>query len=142
MLRILLPVDGSETSLRAVDHLLRNVGLLKERPEIHLLNVQMALRQGVTEFVSKEQIEGYHREEGMKALAAARAKLDSARLPYNHHIGVGEDPAQVIAHYVKDNKCDQLVMGTRGLGSVAGLLLGSVATKTIHLVEIPILLVR
>ncbi len=142
MLRILLPVDGSETSLRAVDHLLKNVGLLKERPEVHLLNVQMALRQGVTEFVSKEQIEGYHREEGMKALAESRAKLDSARLPYKFHIGVGEDPAQVIARYVQDNKCDQLVMGTRGLGSVAGLLLGSVATKTIHLIEIPILLVR
>ncbi len=142
MFRILVPVDGSDTSLRAVDFLQTNMGMLKTPPEVHLLNVQAALRQGVTAFVSKEQIDSYHRDEGMKALAAARAKLDAAKQPYQFHIGVGEDPAQVIARYVQEKKCDQVVMGTRGLGSVAGMLLGSVTTKTIHLVEVPILLVR
>jgi nucleotide-binding universal stress UspA family protein len=33
-------------------------------------------------------------------------------------------------------------MGTRGLGHVAGMLLGSVTTKVIHLTEVPVLLVK
>ena len=142
MQRILLPVDGSEAALRAVDHVLKKVGLFKEPSEVHLLNVQLALRQGVTEFVSQKQLDSYHHDEGIKDLASARAKLDAAKLPYQFHIGVGEEPAAVIAHYAQDKKCDQVVMGTRGLGSVAGILLGSVTIKVIHLVDIPVLLVK
>jgi nucleotide-binding universal stress UspA family protein len=35
-----------------------------------------------------------------------------------------------------------VVMGTRGLGAVTGMLLGSVATKVIHLSDVPVLLVK
>jgi nucleotide-binding universal stress UspA family protein len=34
------------------------------------------------------------------------------------------------------------VMGTRGMGGVSSLVLGSVATKTIHLSTVPILLIK
>ena len=37
---------------------------------------------------------------------------------------------------------NQILMGTRGLGSVSSLLLGSVATKVIHLTDVPLLLVK
>jgi len=142
MHRILLPVDGSEAALRAVDHVLKKVGLYKDPAEIHLLNVQLALRKGVTEFVSQQQLDSYHHDEGIKDLASARAKLDAAKVPYQFHIGVGEEPAAVIAHYAQDKKCDQVVMGTRGLSSVVGILLGSVTIKVIHLVDVPVLLVK
>jgi len=141
-MRILLPVDGSEPALRAVDQVLKHAGLLKEAPEVHLLNVQIALRQGVTAFVGRQQIDSYHHDEGARELAPARAKLDAAKLPYRFHVGVGEEPSEVIARYVRDKKCDQVVMGTRGLGSVSGMLLGSVTTKVIHLVDVPVLLVK
>ena len=142
MHRILLPVDGSEAALRAVDHVLKKDGLYKDPAEIHLLNVQLALRKGVTEFVSQQQLDSYHHDEGIKDLALARAKLDAAKVPYQFHIGVGEEPAAVIAHYAQDKKCDQVVMVTRGLSSVAGILLGSVTIKVIHLVDVPVLLVK
>ena len=137
-----MPVDGSEAALRAVDHVLKKVGLYKDPAEIHLLNVQLALRKGVTEFVSQQQLDSYHHDEGIKDLASARAKLDAAKVPYQFHIGVGEEPAAVIAHYAQDKKCDQVVMGTRGLSSVVGILLGSGTIKVIHLVDVPVLLVK
>ena len=142
MLRVLLPVDGSEEALRATDHLIGQSSLLKVPLEIHLLNVQQALRQGVTNFVSGEQIESYHREEGEKALAPARAKLDAAGIKYEAHITVGEEPGEVIARFAEEKKCGQLVMGTRGLGRVSGALLGSVTTQAISLVKVPVLLVK
>jgi YjbE family integral membrane protein len=141
-LRVLLPVDGSEESLRATDHLIKQSGVLRAPLEVHLLNVQIALRQGVSSFVSGEQVESYHREEGEKALARARAKLDAAGVKYQAHVLVGEEPGAVIARYAEENKCEQLVMGTRGLGSVAGALLGSAATQVISLVKVPVLLVK
>ena len=142
LFRILLAVDGSEASLRATDHMLQQPQVLGAAVEIHLLNVQYALRQGVSSFVSGEQLDGYHREEGEKAIAPVRAKLDAAKVPYKVHIAVGEEPGQVIARYVQEHKCDQLVMGTRGLGSVAGALLGSVTTQAISLCNVPVLLVK
>jgi nucleotide-binding universal stress UspA family protein len=44
--------------------------------------------------------------------------------------------------YAEDKQCEQIVMGTRGLGTVSNLVLGSVATKAIHLAKVPVLLVK
>lgn len=74
-------------------------------------------------------------------MAAARKLLDAAGVKYQHRIGVG-DAAETIAAYAKEKGCDQIVMGTRGMGSVSNLLLGSVATQVIHLSPVPVLLVK
>jgi nucleotide-binding universal stress UspA family protein len=141
MFRILVAVDGSESSDRAVAHLQKMLGWYREKAEIHLLNVQAALPVDVSRFIPAEQLEAFHREQGEAALASARAALDGAKLAYVTHIGVGE-PAHVIAQYARDKSIDQVVMGTRGLGSVAGLVMGSVTTKVLGLTEVPVLLVR
>lgn len=141
MPRFLVPVDGSETSLRAVDQLLKKLQWYKDPVDIHVLNVQYPLHGDVSMFVGKDQIRDFHHDEGLKALAATREKLDARGVKYVHHIAIG-DPAQVIAQYAREQKVDQVFMGTRGLGSVAGLIMGSVAAKVIHLCEVPVLLVK
>jgi nucleotide-binding universal stress UspA family protein len=141
MLRILVAVDGSESSDRAVSHLLKKLEWYREKPEIHLLNVQTALPADVSRFIAAEQLEGFHRERGEEALASARRILDAAGVAYVTHIGVGE-PAHVIAHYAGERKVDQIVMGTRGLGSVAGLVMGSVTGKVLSLTDVPVLLIK
>lgn len=139
MLRVLMPVDGSKNSLRAVKFVIRKAQLYKEPLELHLLNVQRPFPgtiQGV-----HEAAERHHHDEGIKALAAARKLLDDAGLKYAYHIIVGET-GETIARFTKTQKIEQIVMGTRGLGSVANMLLGSVATKVLHLVDVPVLLVK
>jgi nucleotide-binding universal stress UspA family protein len=139
MLRVLVPVDGSESSLRAVQFVLKKVPLYLEPLELHLLNVQRPFPgtiQGV-----REQAERHHHDEGAKALAAARNALDAAGVKYVYHISVG-DPAEAIAHFAKEQKIEQIVMGTRGIGSIANMLLGSVASKVLHLVDVPVLLIK
>lgn len=141
MLRLLLPVDGSEPSLRAIDHLIGKLGWYREPPEIHLINVQPALPTHVTQFISRDEMRKFHIEEGTMALAAARAKLDAAGLRHEFHIDTG-DEAETIARYSKDKQVDLIVLGTRALGNMAGMLLGSVATKIIRETEAPVLLVK
>jgi nucleotide-binding universal stress UspA family protein len=48
----------------------------------------------------------------------------------------------MIARFARERGCDQILMGTRGLGAIGSLLLGSVATKVIHLADVPVLLVK
>lgn len=141
MLKMLVPVDGSESSGRAVDHLIRKLGSYKDAVEIHLLNVQHPVSGDISAFVSHDVIAKFHRDEGMKALVPARQKLDAAKVKYHHHIGVG-DEAEVICKYAKEKGVDQIFMGTRGMGGVSNLVLGSVATKVIHLSPVPVLLVK
>jgi len=141
-MKILLPVDGSENSLRAVQHVIAMKEQYSDPIEVHLLNVQLPVASGAVKmFISQQQLNDFYRDEGMAALKEARALLDQAGVSYQHHIGVG-DLAGTITSYAKDKQCRQIVIGTRGRGSFAGALLGSVATKVVHLADIPVLLIK
>ena len=143
MLKWLVPVDGSESAVRAVSDMIDKLQWFKQPIEIHLLNVQHPMPYGnrVTAAVGHDKVAEYHHEEGLAALQPTRAKLDAAGVKYVFHIGVG-DAAETIVSYAKDKGCHQIVMGTRGLGSVSNMIMGSVATKVIHLADIPVLLVK
>lgn len=141
-MNILLPVDGSEYSVHAV----RQVIALKERYRdpisVHLLNVQAQVLSGAVKmFISQQQLNDYYREEGVKALAAARALLDQAGINYQHHIGVGEIAATIVS-YARDKRCQQIVIGSRGGGGFTGALLGSTAIRVVQLTDVPVLLVK
>ena len=141
MLKLLVPVDGSENSVRLAEYLVKWLQRLAEPAEVRLINVQPALHGEIGMFLSKEQIRNYHHDEAIQALQAARDRLDQAHVPYTFHISVG-DPAEVIVQFAREQQCDQIVMGTRGMGKFASLLLGSVASKVIQLAEIPVMLIK
>lgn len=141
MLKILLPVDGSDISNKAVADFIKLLDWYRETPEIHLLNVQLPLHGDICMFIDKDNIKQYHREEGLKALQASRDLLQLAGITCQLHILVG-DPAEMIGHCAIEKQCSQIVIGPRGLGSVKGLLLGSVTNKVMQLSTIPVLLVR
>lgn len=141
MLKILLPVDGSENSSQVVMNTIQRLGWYKEIPEIHVLNVQHPLDGNVSLFINQADIKQYHQEEGMKSLQPARALLDQAGIAYQPHILVG-DPAETIVRFATEKHCDQIVLGPRGQGTLKGLLLGSVVNKVMQLSTIPVLLVK
>ena len=139
MLKVLVPVDGSKNCLRAIEYLIGHADVYKEPMEIHLLNVQRPF-PGTVRGV-REQADKFHHDEGIKALAGARKLLDAADLEYDYHINVGE-AAEMICKFVRQKKLDEVVMCTRGMGAVANMLMGSVASKVLHLIEVPLVLVK
>ncbi|MCC7257762.1 MAG: universal stress protein [Gammaproteobacteria bacterium] len=142
MLTLLIAVDGSEYSDRAVDYVVRRAAGSREPVAAHLLNVQLPLAGvNVKLFISPESQQAYHRDEGLAILARPRERLAQAGIACEHHIGVG-DPGQVIADYARSKGCAEVVMGTHGRGFLAGTVLGSVAQKVVHLAPVPVVLVK
>lgn len=141
-MKILLPVDGSECSLRAVDHLITHVGWFRDVPEVHLLHVHAPIPIGrVQAHVGKETLHAYYLEEGQEHLLAAQQKLDAAGRFHTTHIHVGQ-PSEVIAKLAAELACDLIIMGSHGRSGVAGLVMGSVASRVLHLAPCPVLLVK
>ncbi len=139
-MKALVPVDGSENALRAVRHAIKMAqdGAIDE---LHVLNVQPPLGGDVSTFVGSKTVKDFHREEAEKALTSAKKLLDEAKIPYKNHITVGP-PGECIAEIAQRHKVDKIIMGTRGLGKLSGLLLGSVATDVIKRAEVPVTLVK
>lgn len=141
-MKILLPVDGSDCSERAVAALIAHRDWYREAPEVHLLHVHPPIPIGrVQEHIGHEALQRYYREESEAELAGARRLLDEAGIGYTVHIHVGS-PAEVIAQQAEDLACDLIHMGSHGRGMVSAAILGSVAAKVVHLSRCPVLLAR
>ena len=142
MLKALVPVDSTGNSLGAIRHVVK---LVRDREplEVHLLNVEPPLPSHISRFISRDQLQQWRHDEAEKALAPARAILDEAGIPYVQHVLIGH-VAHVIAEQARVLRCDKVIMGTHGFGTVTQLLLGSVSHEAIHLMdpEIPVTLVK
>lgn len=141
MQRILLAVDGSEGSRHAAAHaarLVRAAGI----SELNVLNVQEpAIHYGIVgAYVPAAVMKELQQDAGERALRPAVQLLTRAKVPFRKHLRVGP-VAQAIADAADDLVCDLIVMGTRGMGAGANLLVGSVPTKVLHLTRIPVTLV-
>jgi nucleotide-binding universal stress UspA family protein len=140
MLKVLVPVDGSDPSKRAIDHLIATPQY-RDGADIHLINVQAPLPGRAAAAVGHSNVEDYHREEGMKAMHDSQQRLDAAGVKYHCHIAVGE-AAKVIVDYARQHAIEQIVMGTHGRNAVASALMGSVAKEVLNSAHIPVLLVK
>lgn len=141
MRKLLLSVDGSACSDRAVQYVIA-LACQGVKLDVHLMNVQIPIESAyLRRFVTQQMIDTYHEQEADAALKSATSLLNAAKVPFRRVVEVGH-AAETIARYSGDHGCDGIVMGTRGMGSLGNLVLGSVATRVIHLAEVPVTLVK
>jgi nucleotide-binding universal stress UspA family protein len=76
-----------------------------------------------------------------KALARAAPFADERRVRYEMELMEGS-PAQTILDLARSRDVDLIVVGSRGLGSVKGTLLGSVSSEVVHHADRPVLVAR
>ena len=148
MERILVGVDGSSASLKAVDFAADLAN--KYNAELVLLTAVPHLSwqadTAVEEYARLEHIQSPATE---LAVATAECVLDGARgraqaegasrISTEPTFG---DPAQEIIAAAGDRQADLIVVGSRGHGRLVGLLLGSVAQKVISLAPCPVVVMR
>ena len=143
MLNVLLPVDGSECSIRATEKLVEMLGRCNSPPQIDLLAVHLPVPRfpNMSLVISDEMIQRYYDEECGRILAPSRAVLDAAGAKYAVHRRIGPI-AENIVEQAKQAQSDLICMGTRGMTPLANMVLGSVANRVLHLARIPVLLVH
>ncbi|GBF33886.1 universal stress protein UspA [Desulfocucumis palustris] len=142
MTRVLVPYDGSDTALKAVNYA---AGLAQKNPETEI-TLMLVVNIGNLDYFeasldTKEKFIQSSMEYQEPILDKARSILEQKNIPVNAVLVAG-DPAAKINEYANNNNIDSIIMGTRGLGSLTGMVLGSVSHKVIHLTDKPVTLIK
>lgn len=117
MLKVLLPVDGSEAAIRATQKLIETIGWYKERPTIDLLAVHLPVPRfpNMSVVVTEEMLARYYREECERMLAPCKKVLDAAGAKYTTHTRVGPI-AEGIVDQAKQSASNMIYMDARDDG--------------------------
>ena len=137
---VLVPVDGSDNSYRALDAAL----LLTEKlgSSITVVNVieQVPITHIESEKLLSELLEAY-KKENQEILSKCSNIATQKGLSIKTLLLQG-NPASVILDYSKKEKFDLVIVGSRGMGKFKQLILGSVSSKIVHHSPCAILLIR
>ncbi|MGH6718787.1 MAG: universal stress protein [Alphaproteobacteria bacterium] len=144
---IVLGVDGSEHALKATDRACELARLCAAR--LVILTVAKPIRgvsKQVREYMYAEHIAGEPQyvlsEMAKSVLIEAESRARRAGLENVKTVVREGQPARRIVEYAKEHGADLIVLGSRGLGDIGGLLLGSVSHKVITLAECTCLIVK
>lgn len=140
-MKILVAVDGSDISLRAVKHARTLARKMAKPARIFLVAVDPAPFPGVETRIGREAMQRLHAESHERMLAPARRALARSQADVRELPVVGE-PAEAILEAARTHKADLVVMGSHGRGAVKGILLGSVSSKVIAQTDLPVTIVR
>jgi nucleotide-binding universal stress UspA family protein len=134
---ILVPVDGSEGSDRAITHAISMAEVCNAKlnflyeANINQLAINACLSDAILEAVTKA---------GNVILDRAMEMVPSG-IEKEAFSETGS-PAVVILDFATSNNADLIVMGSRGLGIVKGVLLGSVSQYIVEQARCPVLVVK
>jgi nucleotide-binding universal stress UspA family protein len=142
VIKILLPIDGSEASLDAVRHALA-LAAAGLHTQLVLVNVQepASLYEVVTASADPEALERVAQAAGHHALKAAEDLVKVTGTPFESEV-VSGDPASELADAAERHDCDAVVLGARGVGIVRAAVMGSVSQSLLHRLAIPVTVVR
>jgi nucleotide-binding universal stress UspA family protein len=140
-LKILIAADGSAYTRAAARYIARHRAAFASPLEIHILHVQPPIPYpGAAAVAGKDAVDGYQREQSLKALAVAEKELAKAGIAFESAWRVGDVVDEIQAH-CRARHVDLVVTGSHGLGALASLAMGSVATKLIASLTVPILVI-
>ena len=145
--RILVAVDGSDNALRAVDA--ASAIATKFDAELVVVTVLNSLRHSAAlkKFAEAEEIdeppaELAERLVGLPLIGEAANRASTKGMKQITRRVENGDPAEEIIKVAKEMNVDLIVLGTRGLGTMRELLMGSVSHKVTHLSECPCMTVK
>ncbi len=140
-MKILIPVDGSDYAKRAISYLFDYRAFFDLNSRITLIHVRPPLGKLVAASVRPEVIEEHNAEELEKALGWARKRFADSRVPFEQTLEFG-DPSEKIIEFAQKGGFDLIIMGSRGHGTLPGMLIGSTTFKVLGACKVPLLVIR
>ena len=137
---ILVPIDGSDNSYRALDAALLLLEKLGSNITVIHVMEEVPITHIGSEKMLNELLEAY-KKENQDILLKCTEIANQKGLIIKTFLLQG-NPASVILDYNKKEKFDLVIMGSRGLGKFKELILGSVSSKIVHHSPCAVLLIR
>lgn len=137
MLNILIPVDGSRSALRAVEHAIQSRVQHNELVQVNLANIQPRMPRYVTRFANASSVRMLQRERSEQAIAGAVNLLSEAGVPYEVHLQVGNAAEQIVACAQK-TQSQKILMGTTRKNALSRFFQGSIVSKVMALTDLPV----
>jgi len=135
--KILVPVDGSKYSNRALAHACN----LAKKYDSRISLIYVIDNSRVILFVSRKDYLNELKNFGKKVLGKATRMTEKREVKSKQVMKEGK-PAQQILNFVKKEKHDLIVVGNKGLGSIDRFFMGSVSTKLVNNSQCPVLVVK
>jgi nucleotide-binding universal stress UspA family protein len=141
-MKILIAVDGSPHTQKALDYMARHRAMFVEGNQLVVVHVCTGVPGHVARHLSKEIVHDYYAEESAKVLGPVKVFLD-ANFPGSYVIEQRHGhAAEEILKAAGAAGVELIVMGTHGHGIFGRALMGSVATKVISETDISVMLVQ
>ncbi|MBC7719411.1 MAG: universal stress protein [Chitinophagaceae bacterium] len=140
-MKILLAVDGSKYTKKALAFLVNHDSMMNSNDELIVLNVQPPVPGRVKTVMGSAEVNAYHREESDKVLDPVKKFLDKHTLNYRVSSVVGHPVEEILKAAIKE-KPHLIVMGTHGHGLLGRALMGSISQRVVADCDIPVLLVK
>ena len=140
MHNILLPVDGSRHAFAAALYVIefaKRHGTL----EVHVANIEPEFAQWPPRTPEPGADPDQLTARAHIAMKAVLHAFNEAGIRHQSHVRQGEVAESIVA-LAGELGCDTIVMGTRGLGGLAAVTLGSVTRKVLLLTTLPVLCVK
>jgi nucleotide-binding universal stress UspA family protein len=137
--RILVPVDFSDSSARALRHAVKRAA----ESGGSLIIVHVVPADYGWSGIGRDESRDLDRSLQRQAADRLRAFADEnvGDVPADMEVRVGQ-PAEEIVAAARESKCDSIMLSTRGLTGLDRYLIGSVADRVARLAPCPVVLVR
>lgn len=140
---ILVPVDGSETSLKAVSKAAEMAKVFgSDVTAVYVLDPYPFTGVGADFAYGQAQYLSAATAEANKALEEVTKVMAAAAVPVKTLVGEGHAVHEGIARVAESVGADLVVMGSHGRRGLEKLVLGSVAQRVLQTVHVPVLVVR
>jgi nucleotide-binding universal stress UspA family protein len=138
--KLLVPVDGSENSLRALEEAI----FLSKKLDAQITALHVMEKAPTVYIHPQKELEELlknYRKESERILEKCQQIGKNNRIELNMAISEG-DVASKIIQYAEKGRFDMVVMGHRGSGKFKEMVLGSVSEKVLHRTKCSVLIVR
>lgn len=135
--RVLVPIDGTEYSWRALEYACGLVSL--SGGELVIMTVT---EEGRKQPVIEVDGDCLYAQIGDEVLDAARALMLGKNINCMYLLENSSDVAESILRTVEDEKCDAVVIGSRGLGFLESIFRNSVSQVVLEKIAVPVTIVK
>ncbi len=135
--RILVPLDGSRNSLRGLNKAIS----LAKKSETEIIGLHVIKTSPSEIEIIKTIFKNALNKNYKNFMINAKKKCSRNKIQFIDVIEYGNEGEKIVSFAAK-NKCDLIVMGSRGLGSIREAFLGSTSNHVLHTSKIPVMIVK